>query len=74
MGRRIFKNVWIDEDKCERGINALSSYHKDYDAKNQTYRNSPKHDWASNSADAYRYLAVAYSKMTKQDTSNFDYE
>jgi hypothetical protein len=54
--RRMFKSLWIDEDKCERGINALSSYHKEYDAKNQTYRNQPKHDWASNSADAMRYL------------------
>ena len=70
MWRRIFKNVWIDEDKCERGINALSSYHKEFDAKNQTYRNNPKHDWASNSADAFRYLAVSYSKMT--NTNNFD--
>jgi hypothetical protein len=52
----MFKYLWIDEDKCERGINALSSYHKEYDAKNQTYRNQPKHDWASNSADAMRYL------------------
>jgi hypothetical protein len=52
----MFKSLWIDEDKCERGVNALSSYHKEYDAKNQTYRNQPKHDWASNSADAMRYL------------------
>jgi phage terminase large subunit len=68
MARRIFKNVWIDEDKCERWVNALSSYHKEFDAKNQTYRNSPKHDWSSNSADAFRYFAVTYSKMTKEQT------
>ena len=62
--RRMFKSLWIDEDKCERGINALSSYHKEYDAKNQTYRNQPKHDWASNSADAMRYLWVVYVNLT----------
>jgi hypothetical protein len=62
LGRRIFSKVWIDEDKCERGINALSSYHKEYDAKNQTYRTSPKHDWSSNSADAFRYFAVTNYK------------
>jgi len=54
--RRMFKSVWIDENNCERGINALTSYHKDYDAKNETYRRQPKHDWASNGADAFRYL------------------
>lgn len=62
MGRRIFSSIWFDEDKCERWINALSSYHKEYDAKNQTYRTSPKHDWASNSADAFRYFAVTNYK------------
>lgn len=62
--RRMFKYLWIDENKCERGINALSSYHKEYDAKNQTYRNAPKHDWASNSADAMRYLWVTYKNLT----------
>ena len=72
MARRIFKNIWINEDTCERGINALSSYHKEFDDKNQTYRNSPKHDWSSNSADAFRYFAVSYSKMTRVNTSNFD--
>lgn len=62
LGRRIFSKVSFDEDKCERGINALSSYHKEYDAKNQTYRTSPKHDWSSNSADAFRYFAVTNYK------------
>ncbi len=62
--RRMFKSLWIDEDKCERWVNALSSYHKEYDAKNQTYRNQPKHDWASNSADAMRYLWVVYVNLT----------
>ena len=40
--RRMFKSVWIDENNCERGINALTNYHKDYDAKNETYRRQPK--------------------------------
>ena len=31
--RRMFKSVWIDENNCERGINALTSYHKDYDKR-----------------------------------------
>lgn len=66
--RRMFKNLWIDEDKCERWVNALSSYHKEYDAKNQTYRNQPKHDWSSNSADAMRYLWVVYRNLTTSST------
>ena len=64
--RRMFKYVWIDENKCERGLNALSSYHKEYDDKNQTFRRQPKHDWASNSADAFRYLAITYQELTRK--------
>ncbi len=71
MGRRIFSKIWIDEDKCERGINSLSSYHKEYDNKNQTFRTSPKHDWSSNSADAFRYFAVTNFK-NKEKKSFWD--
>ena len=72
--RRMFKSVWIDENNCERGINALTSYHKDYDAKNETYRRQPKHDWASNGADAFRYLWIVYNSLTKQKTEAITYE
>ena len=72
--RRMFKHVWIDENNCERGINAITSYHKDYDAKNETYRRQPKHDWASNSADALRYLWIVYNSLTKTKTEAISYE
>lgn len=64
--------MWFDEEKCERGINAISSYHKEFDAKNQTFRSSPKHDWSSNSSDALRYQSVTYNKMTRHN--GFDHD
>jgi uncharacterized protein (DUF2235 family) len=72
--RRHFKNFWIDEDRCERWINCISSYHKDYDEKNQVARSSPKHDWSSNSADALRYLAVMYDSKTKPNGWEVSFE
>lgn len=66
--RRVFRYMWIDETNCERGINALASYHKEFDAKNQIYRSSPKHDWASNSSDAMRYFAISYELLTQVKT------
>jgi hypothetical protein len=62
--RRMFKHCWFDENKCDKWINALSSYHKEFDDKSNTYRNTPKHDWSSNSADAFRYLGVTYKHLT----------
>lgn len=67
--RNILASCWFDEDKCRRGLNALKSYHKEYDEKNKTYRNHPEHDWSSNGSDAFRYFAVSgkRSKWKYQD-------
>lgn len=64
--RDILNSCWFDKKKCRRGLNALKSYHKEYDEKNQTYRKHPHHDWTSHGADAFRYLAIA----TKENTDS----
>lgn len=49
--------------KCEeRGIAALEQYRREWDDKNKVFRLKPKHDWASNSADAWRYLSLAWQE------------
>lgn len=45
--RNILPRCWFDSKKCERGLNALKSYHKEFDDKNGTYRSHPVHDWSS---------------------------
>ena len=56
--RQLLPRIWFDEEKCERGIDALKQYVKEYDEKRGMYREKPKHDWTSHGADAFRYLAV----------------
>lgn len=63
--RRVLKYCWFDEWRCYRWIEALTQYHKEYDEKNRIYKNQPKHDWASNSSDWFRYFALTYENMTK---------
>ena len=58
--RRLFSRCWFDETRCENGIAALASYHREFDEKHQVYRDQPVHDWASNSADAFRQMAQAW--------------
>lgn len=41
------------------GLSALKSYQREWDAKTQMFRASPKHDWSSNPADAFRMLCLA---------------
>ena len=63
--RNILPRCWFDTKKCENGLSALRSYHKEWDEKNQTFKLRPHHDWSSHGADAFRMFAVLYKEMTK---------
>jgi len=46
------------DDRMERGLSAIASYHRKWNEASQRYDDKPYHDWSSNPADALRYLAV----------------
>lgn len=58
--RLFFSRCRFDRAKTARGRDALASYHRAYDARRKIYSAIPVHDWASDSADAWRYLAVGH--------------
>lgn len=58
-----FSSMWFDADKCKFGLEALRQYRTEYDEKTKAYKNTPKHDWTSHAADAFRYLAMAWKEM-----------
>ncbi len=51
--RSALAGAWFDAKKCERGIEALRQYRKEYDEAHKTFRTKPVHDWASHGADAF---------------------
>ncbi len=55
--RNMFPKLWIDE-KCERLINGLRQYRKEYDEDRGIYKDRPRHDWCSHPADMVRYMAM----------------
>jgi phage terminase large subunit len=55
--RIIFPSCWFDEKECADGLNSLRHYH--FRVSDGQLSNEPVHDWASDGADAFRYLAVA---------------
>lgn len=61
--RNVLSRCWFDKVKCERGISALRSYHKEWDEDNQVYKNRPEHDWSSHGADSFRTFAVGYKEL-----------
>jgi phage terminase large subunit len=50
----------FDAARCQRGIECLRSYCAEWDEHLRTFRKTPKHDWASHGADAFRYLAMSW--------------
>lgn len=63
--RNLLPLCWFARNLCQRGINALSSYRKEKDEKNDIFRDHPCHDWASNGADAFRYFAMGRKERSK---------
>lgn len=68
--RRILSSCWFDEDKCFRGIEALKSYRKEWDAQRMVFRDKPLHDWSSHGADAFRTGTVGTRDTRKKDLRN----
>lgn len=63
--RSILGQCWFDQNKCDRGIDALKSYRKEWDEKRKTFANNPLHDWSSHGADAFRTFAMGYRRRPK---------
>lgn len=58
--RNILGYCLFDEVECEKGIDALDNYRKEWDDKRGCYKDHPYHDWASDGADAFQTLAMGH--------------
>ena len=67
--RTLFPAIWIDEATCEGGLQALGAYQENYD-DDRNVGLGPLHNWASNGADAFGLMAVAYRPPV---TTSVDY-
>jgi hypothetical protein len=50
----------FDAGPCSEGLKALRSYRKEWDEERGTWRDKPRHDWASHGADAFRVMATRF--------------
>lgn len=60
--RQILKFTNFDYEKCYYGIECLRVYRKAWDETKQCFSKKPLHDYSSDSADAWRYLAIVANK------------
>jgi hypothetical protein len=65
--RLMLSRCWFDAERCERGIEALKQYRREWDGKRQVWRERPLHDWASHAADAFRYGALSRATIKTPD-------
>ena len=66
--RKFLPMCLFDLEKTEEGVDALDAYTKIWDNKLGTYQNSPRHDWASHPADAFRVLAICATMQEQIET------
>lgn len=65
--RLMFRRCYFDLDGTQEGIDALRNYQREWDDKKREFKDTPKHDWTSHGADAFRILAVVWSSSAKLD-------
>lgn len=74
IARPKFSKVWIDRDKCARGLQCLRAYHYEYDEKNKLLKDKPEHDWSSHSSSAFIYALMAAQESTEAQQVNIQFK
>jgi phage terminase large subunit len=70
--RRLFPNIWFNEETTKAGIEALGWYHEKRSTGDRDIGLGPEHDWSSHGADAFGLMCVAYDTPTDQRDDDHD--
>lgn len=63
-GRQLLYNAYFNEGACLQGLDMLALYRRQFDERNQVFRENPLHDNASHAADAWGELAIGFKKAS----------
>ena len=66
--RNVFSLCYFDEENCSVGLKRLEMYRKDWDKRLGVFKDEPKHDQASNGADAFRQFGQQVANGAVIDT------
>lgn len=66
--RALLPRCWFDAEKCRDGLSALRQYRREWDEKRKVFKDRPLHDWCSDPADAFRYLAMGLTLIPTADS------
>jgi hypothetical protein len=62
----------FNKENCQRLIDCLSNYTKEFDDKLGTYKNRPVHNWASHGVDGFQTMTLALDGGFIQDNVYMD--
>ncbi len=65
-GRATFPHCTFNEKTTVDGLEALKSYHHQYDDEKKVFMVAPEHDWSSHYADGWSVLSVVWRQMKKK--------
>ena len=60
--RKTFPFCRFHQTRCEKGLNSLRQYHREWDAEKKVFRDTPEHDFSSHDSDAFRYLSLSWKR------------
>ena len=64
--RLTIPRCYFDAAGCRTALELLRQYRAEYDEKSRVFRDTPKHDYTSHTADAFRYLAMAWRELAAE--------
>lgn len=65
--RLMLPRCLFDKIKCAEGLEALRQYRTEFDEKTRAFKDNPRHDWSSHTADAFRYLAMGWREVERPE-------
>ncbi len=60
--KMLFPKILFDKERTQDLLECLRNYQRKYDHNKMIYSAEPLHNWASHGSDAFRYMALGYSK------------
>lgn len=67
--RRLLTRSAFNAGLCEKGLQALRAYRREWDDEKYIFKDVPVHDWSSNGADALQQAALGYNLVIDDDTT-----
>lgn len=68
--RATLYRCYFDKNKCAHGLDCLRAYHRQWDDMAGTFIDHDVHDWASDTADAFRYMCQSIRKFRDPNERN----